>query len=220
MAASASRSPPPARALRRQRSAPRRQAPPRRYPCWARSYVLPHLARPLDVADTTAAELRMAAILADIRPALPAAYAFRFLRGPHEDPHPAAAGVAGRHRAGGWRRGRMHLRFGSDQQEAQLVAERTEARQLILPAVHVHAGIERCADESGIAQFFELARDIAAQRDERVPVDGVTRQLRQRVPGLVEDRLTPLTGQMAPHLLGSERQDGREPAHHALGDVP
>ena len=29
-----------------------------------------------------------------------------------------------------------------------------------------------------------------------------------------------VTAQMPPHLLGGERQDRRQPAHHALGDVP
>ncbi len=45
-------------------------------------------------------------------------------------------------------------------------------------------------------------------------------RLGQRVPGDVEHRCGALPRQMTPHLLRGERQDGREPAHHALGDVP
>src|SRR5438874_7241771 len=39
------------------------------------------------------------------------------------------------------------------------------------------------------------------------------------MPGLVKHRLAALARKMAPHLLGGETEDGREPAHHALGDV-
>src|SRR5207302_11280589 len=39
------------------------------------------------------------------------------------------------------------------------------------------------------------------------------------MPGLVKHRLASLARKMAPDLLGGETEDGREPAHHALGDV-
>src|SRR2546423_13037287 len=39
------------------------------------------------------------------------------------------------------------------------------------------------------------------------------------MPGLVKHRLASLARKMAPALLGGETEDGREPAHRALGDV-
>ena len=56
----------------------------------------------------------------------------------------------------------MHLRVRGDQEEAQLLAEGREARELLRHAVHLDPGIERCADGAGVAQLFQLTRDVGA----------------------------------------------------------
>src|SRR5205807_1458451 len=79
-----------------------------------------------------------------------------------EDPHAAAAGVGGGHRCRGSQRSLVHLRVRGDQEEPQLLAEGCEARELLRHAVHLDPGIERCADGAGVAQLFQLTRDVGA----------------------------------------------------------
>ena len=108
----------------------------------------------------------MPAILADIGPALPASYAFRVIRGAREDPHPAPAGVAGGHRARGRGLGGVHLCLGSNQQEAQLAAERVRVLPVldIILTYNTGAAFSFLADASGWQRwlFVLLALGVSA----------------------------------------------------------
>ena len=91
---------------------------------------------------------------------------------------------------------------------------------LHLVEVNVHRGLQRRTKLACRTQLLEFARNIGLERDHGIPVDLLRRlHFRQGPPRREQHGFVARAGQVFPDLLGRERQDRRQPAHHGLGDV-
>src|SRR5262245_18002537 len=67
----------------------------------------------------------------------------------------------------------MQSRFGGDEEEAQLLTQRIQLRELSPRHLDVHLGFEGCADLATLTRVLKLLEHAGAQGDELVPIDSV-----------------------------------------------
>ena len=186
---------------------------------------LPRFARTRDVVHAASADRRMLR-RSSRRPAGDASSARTWARcdGLHADPHAAFLRDLGdldrAHRRTGGVAHALHPRLRDDQQETQLLAERLELlAELVLANTSTSASSVPPIGARRRAAFPAPARPPPSAAMNMFQSIASSRDLRQRMPGLEEHGLAALARHEAPDLVRGERQDRREPAHHALGDV-
>ena len=162
----------------------------------------------IQVADAAPADFRVRRIGADILAHVPAALAF---------------GV-GERRAEDFFIGLAHQRrLRADENEAQILAQRSQKVVFLAIGMQRDLGLQRRADLAGDAQVFQGLGDVGAVSAELAPFveqRGLAVNGRQRPPGMQHDRILGAAADDLPDFLGGEGEDRRHQLDEAARDVP
>ena len=115
------------------------------------------------------------------------------------------------------------LCFRGDQHEAQIVPQRIEQCEFFTVGVKGDPGLQRGADFSSDAQFFQRMGDfgtVAAQLAPFVEQCGFSGQFGQRLPRMQHDRIFGILVQRLPDFFRGEGKDRGHQFDEAVGDMP